>query len=520
MAMRCLPKLSCERFARPQFIKMVFTSWSFAIFLLIVLAGLLVLPGRTAKQAFLLVASAFFYAYWNPKYLLLLAAPSLIDYVCALQIEKTEIPARRRTWLLISVLTNLGLLGYFKYANFFIDSASHLFRVTPPHLNVLLPVGISFYTFKTLSYTIDVYRRELPACRSLWKYAMFVTYFPELVAGPIVRASVFLPQMTRSLKPCWPRTVIGLQLILLGVTKKLGIADRLSPFVDHIFKSPGRFTPGTVILAVVAYSLQVYSDFSGYSDIAIGVSKIIGFDLPENFNMPFLATSITDFWRRWHITLSSWLRDYLYIPLGGNRRGKYRTYLNLIITMLLGGLWHGANWTYVVFGMLHGAALAVHKLWTEMRHPRAVPSSAGKLTGWFATYVFFCLTLVIFRSPNFSIASDVLRKVFWLDRGGIEWIYTPLLMLIPVIVLGHVIGVTAQRQLGQKQTYGLPPSWAQALYRSETKSRFAVRPHKWAGVYFLLPLQSRVGVMAFTFWIVLAFLFASVESRPFIYFQF
>ena len=281
---------------------MVFTSFAFVKFFAVVLVGLWLMPNRTMRQLLILLASAFFYAYWNPAYLLLLLTPSIIDYWCSIRIDNTDDPRSRRGWLLVSLITNLGLLAYFKYTNFLIDNVAALIGRPMAHLNILLPIGISFYTFKTLSYTIDVYRREIPACRSLWQYAMFVTYFPELVAGPIVRASIFLPQMNRSLRPSWARAFIGLQLILLGVTKKLLIADRLSVFVDAIFANPAVYAPWTVTSAVVAYSLQIYCDFSGYSDIAIGVSKIIGFDLPENFNMPYIATSMVDFWRRWHMT--------------------------------------------------------------------------------------------------------------------------------------------------------------------------------------------------------------------------
>jgi alginate O-acetyltransferase complex protein AlgI len=500
--------------------QVIFTSWSFLIFFSIVLISLGILRHRSERQCLILIASVFFYAYWNAAYIFLLATPSLIDYVCAKQIESPQSLSTRRYWLLGSVLTNLGLLGYFKYANFFVQSVASVIGTTPRHLDILLPVGISFYTFKTLSYTIDVYRGQLPACRSLWKYAMFVTYFPELIAGPIVRASVFLPQMTRSLKPSWPRTVIGLQLILLGFTKKLGIADRVAPLVDRVFQSPDRFTPVTVTLAVVAYSLQIYCDFSGYSDMAIGVSKIIGFDLPENFNMPYLATSITEFWRRWHMTLSQWLRDYLYIPLGGNQRGRLRTYLNLLITMLLGGLWHGANWNFVFWGFLHGLGLAVHKFWMELRPRRGEPSTAGKILGWAATYTFVCIAWVFFRSPSFSMATRVLAKLFWLNTNGVQWIYSPLLMLIPVVIFGLAMGVLARRQVGKNRRFGVPPGWAEALYRSAGKQRFSVRPHKAAGVYFLLPLQNRIGEIALTLWIALALLLANVKTQPFIYFQF
>jgi alginate O-acetyltransferase complex protein AlgI len=349
---------------------------------------------------------------------------------------------------------------------------------------------------------------------------MFVTYFPELIAGPIVRASVFLPQMARSLRPSIQRAQIGMQLILLGVTKKLVFADRLAIFVDPVFAQPKTYSPSTVMLAVVAYSIQVYCDFSGYSDMAIGISKIIGFDLPENFNMPFLACSITEFWRRWHITLSQWLRDYVYVSLGGNRRGRVRTYVNLFITMLLGGLWHGAKWTFVFFGCLHGIALAVHKMWLESRPRTGPPSLAGRLLSWAATYSFFCFSLIVFRSTSFSNAWIAVRKVFWLDNTGITWTYTPLLLLVPLLITGHILGIVAAAQMGRDSIYGGPPDLWAFLYRGAAKRRFALKPHRAAGTYVLLPLHNFVGVFCLISWPALVFIFASVKTNPFIYFQF
>src|SRR5262245_23941043 len=364
---------------------MSFVSWGFVAFFAAVLAGLKLMPTRSARQLLLLVANAVFYGSGTTWHLLVLAAPALVDYACAVRIEDARDARERRRWLLVSLVSNLGLLAYFKYANFFVDNVAALFGVSAAPLDIALPVGISFFTFKTMSYTIDVYRREIPACRSLWRYAMFVSFFPELVAGPIVRASIFLPQMDRPLALRWRRTAAGLQIVLLGLAKTLLIADRLAVFSDALFASPGAFSPATVAAAVVAYSLQIYCDFSGYSDMAIGVARVIGFDLPENFDMPYLSVSITEFWRRWHMTLSRWLRDYLYIPLGGNRCGAIRTYVNLIVTMLLGGLWHGANWTFVAWGLWHGIGRATHKLWRGGRRA-GERSLMWKLVSWAATY--------------------------------------------------------------------------------------------------------------------------------------
>jgi alginate O-acetyltransferase complex protein AlgI len=497
---------------------MVFTSFVFVKFFLIVLAVLAVCRTRWQRQLAILLASIAFYGYWNAWYLFLLATPSVIDYFCALRISEAKDLGRRKFWLVFSVASNLGLLGYFKYANFFVHSFGKLAGRDVPVLHILLPVGISFYTFKTMSYTIDVYRRHIPPCRSWWKYAMFVTYFPELVAGPIVRASVFLPQMTRSLRPSWPRAYVGLQLVALGFSKKLLIADRLAKFVDPIFAHPALYSSGTVWSAVIAYSLQIYCDFSGYSDIAIGISRIIGFDLPENFNMPYSATSITEFWRRWHITLSQWLRDYLYIPLGGNRKGKIRTYVNLTITMLLGGLWHGANWTFVAWGALHGLALAAHKLWMDSGEKRTwkVPGAFG----WALTYVYVCFCWVLFRAADFHSAMVMMGKMVGIHSAGVQYFYLWLYLIVPFVVMAHLIGRYANKGVeqaaGERKMYA--PAWAQRFYPGV--SRFAVRPHPKAGTYALMPTSGLVMGFCLTTWILIFYLFAAVDSSPFIYFQF
>jgi alginate O-acetyltransferase complex protein AlgI len=497
---------------------MVFTSFTFVKFFLIVLVVIALCRTRWQRQLAILLSSIFFYGYWNPWYLFLLATPSVIDYFCALRIGAATTPGRRKFWMIFSIASNLGLLGYFKYAGFFVENFGKLVGRDLPALHILLPVGISFYTFKTMSYTIDVYRGHIEPCRSWWKYAMFVTYFPELVAGPIVRASVFLPQMTRSLKPSWPRAYVGLQLVALGFSKKLLVADRLATFADAVFKHPSVYSSGTVWSAVIAYSLQIYCDFSGYSDIAIGISRIIGFDLPENFNMPYLATSITEFWRRWHITLSQWLRDYLYIPLGGNRKGKIRTYINLTITMLLGGLWHGASWTFVVWGGLHGLALAVHKLWLDSGKERKwkVPG----VVGWATTYVYVCFCWVLFRAQDFHSALIMLRKMVGIDSVGVQYVYFWLYLIVPFVVLAHWIGNYAnagvEAAAGQRKMYA--PLWAERLYSGT--NRLAIKPHPKAGTYALLPTNAFVLGFLLTTWFVVFYLFAAVNSSPFIYFQF
>ena len=487
---------------------MSFVTLEFVVFFAVVLTGLAVMPTRGSRQGFLLVMSFLFYASGTPWFVLVLLVPALVDYACAIRMQEAPSARRRRDWLVLSLVVNLGILVYFKYADFFVESIASVFGLTTAPLAVVLPVGISFFTFKTMSYTIDVYRGNLRASRSLGQYALFVSFFPELVAGPIVRASVFLPQLGRSLALSWARTGDGLQLVLLGLTKKLLVADRLATFVDPVFLQPELFSGGTVLTAVVAYSIQIYCDFSGYSDIAIGIARIIGFDLPENFNLPYIATSITDFWRRWHITLSQWLRDYLYIPLGGNRRGPVRTYVNLLITMLLGGLWHGASWNFVLWGLLHGLGLVAHRLWSARRFTWApLPPSVAAFVGWAVTYVFVCIGWILFRSPDLAGAVVVLQKILGLRPGGISWFYLPFWLLLGVTVAAHLVQLT--RQTSPVDTVG--------SHAEDLPAGSEWRP---ARALIGIPRGTLARTAFLTMWIVVLFLFMPIHRSPFIYFQF
>ena len=502
---------------------MTFVSVSFVTFFILVVLGLRVAPSRHLRQCLLLLASLWFYASWKPVYLLVLATPILIDYLCAIRIEESANAMVRKSWLAAGVTSNLFLLAYFKYTNFFLTNIAVLSGTAPKHLDIVLPLGISFFTFKSLSYTIDVYRRELPACHSLWRYALFVCYFPDLIAGPIVRASVFLPQMDRSLKPSRRRTIVGCHMILLGVTKKLLIADQMAIFVDPVFAASSNYSPLTVWSAVIAYSLQIYCDFSGYSDMAIGVSKIIGIDLPENFNMPYLAVSPVDFWRRWHISLSNWLRDYLYFSLPVDRSKPWHRYRNATITFLLSGLWHGASWTFVCWGGLHGLALATSQWWSARRaRIGRVPSkSIGVRFGcWLATYVFVCVTWVLFRAQSFPAALSMLRKMAGLAPGGIAWLYSPLLMVLPIVIIAHVAGIVAARRAsptisGRKAHF---PAWAGSLY-ANARASFMVKSSRLSGVYVLMRPRF-LGAFLLASWVLTVLLFGATGANPFVYFQF
>jgi D-alanyl-lipoteichoic acid acyltransferase DltB (MBOAT superfamily) len=322
--------------------------------------------------------SCVFYGWWDARFLLLLAFSTTVDFLCARQIAATDVEVTRKRYLLASLISNLGILGFFKYFDFFVTSAHDTLQAigwnaSLPLLHVVLPLGISFYTFQAISYTIDVYRRTIPPSKDPVAFALSVCYFPHLVAGPIQRASFLLPQLEADRRVRWVQIREGIGLILFGLFKKVGVADAIAPLVDLRFTNPALYGAGDLLFALYLFAVQIYCDFSGYSDIARGTSKLFGIELMLNFDHPYFSRSITDFWRRWHISLSTWLREYLYVPLGGNRHGVRKTYRNLMLTMLLGGLWHGASWTFVVWGGLHGLYLAIHKLLLE-RSRRRVPA--------------------------------------------------------------------------------------------------------------------------------------------------
>jgi D-alanyl-lipoteichoic acid acyltransferase DltB (MBOAT superfamily) len=350
---------------------MLFNSLEFLVFLPIV--ALVFFRLRHAKRwAWLLAASYFFYMWWKPAYAVLIFGSTVVDYFVALQMGATENPRLKKALLGLSLAVNLGLLFTFKYLGFFNDALTEGLAMAgiawdAPELGLLLPVGISFYTFQTLSYTIDVYRGRLEPRRHFGTFALFVSFFPQLVAGPIERASRLIPQLEAEVRPDLQRFVEGGKRILWGLFKKVVVADRLAIYVDAVYADPGAHDGLTLILATYFFAFQIYADFSGYSDIAIGAARILGYDLMENFQRPYFARNISDFWRRWHISLSTWFRDYVYIPLGGNRVGALRWHVNLMIVFVVSGLWHGANWTFIVWGGLHGAYLITAILTANLR---------------------------------------------------------------------------------------------------------------------------------------------------------
>lgn len=398
-----------------------------------------VTQGNAARKRFLLLASYYFYAYWDWRFLSLIIISTVVDFILGRRISRTARPRLRKTYLVCSLVANLSLLGFFKYYNFFVDSLQQVlapvgFNVST--LNVILPVGISFYTFQTLSYSIDIYRNKLQPCDSFLDFALFVGFFPQLVAGPIVRASEFLPQLKNPRAINWERTFLGFRQFVFGFTKKALVADSLAHCVDTVFAHPGDFSCATTWFSVIAYAFQIYCDFSGYSDMAIGTARMLGYDFRENFRYPYLATNIADFWRRWHISLSAWLRDYLYIPLGGSRCGKMRTHLNLIITMLLGGLWHGAAWTFVFWGFWHGVALAVHRIVASLN--LRISHIACSVGGWLMTTLVVMLGWVFFRARNFDSALRVVRQMFFPTSDGVCWIPPVSVLFVCLMIMNQL----------------------------------------------------------------------------------
>lgn len=400
----------------------LFNTWIFALFFAAVFTVYHLLRGRW-RMAFLLAASYLFYAAWDWRFCFLLLTSTVVDYLVgrALDSPSRSEPARRRL-LVASLMVNLGILGFFKYWDFFVLSAADGlaalgFEAHLSTLRVILPVGISFYTFQTLAYTIDVYRRRLAAERDPFVFGVYVAYFPQLVAGPIERAQHLLPQIRSPAKVDGSAIGSGALLFLIGLVRKVAVADAVAPIVDRIFANPGAASSAELALGVLLFAIQIYGDFAGYSDMARGISRMLGIELMENFQHPYIARSITDFWRRWHVSLSTWLRDYLYIPLGGNRCARWRRDLNLMITMLLGGLWHGAAWTFVIWGALHGLALVLHKIWVERSsleelRTRLAGSALWAVAGWTTTMLVVGVCWVFFRSPDLETAIRYLGGMF------------------------------------------------------------------------------------------------------------
>ncbi|MGE3276261.1 MAG: MBOAT family protein [Vicinamibacterales bacterium] len=425
---------------------MSFVSWSFVALFLVVLAGRLTIGRRKIEPAFvalLIVASALFYAWHIPQYIVILLFSAAIDFVAGLRLGRLprEAVHARRGWLVASLLTNLGLLGFFKYGDFVLRAVGDLMGlagapVTPPELGLILPMGISFYTFQSLSYTIDVYRGVLAPIADFPRFFLYISFFPQLVAGPIVRAADFLPQLPRPRRLRLVTFYEGSWLILRGFFLKMVCADNLAIYVNEHWARG--YQPQTnaafALWLALMFSGQIFADFAGYSSIARGLGYLLGFRLPVNFNAPYVAASLKNFWERWHITLSQWLRDYLYLPLGGNRVSRRRTYVNLLLVMLLGGLWHGAAYTFIVWGAIHGSALAVERLLGL--HREGATGRAGRLAWFVVVQAVVLVAWVFFRSESFGGALQFVGNLFAFDFGALpSWALLGSLFLVPLVML-------------------------------------------------------------------------------------
>ncbi|WP_180994007.1 MULTISPECIES: MBOAT family O-acyltransferase [Arenibacter] len=441
---------------------------------------------------FLLFASYYFYMSWNPIFILLILFSTIVDYIAGQKIYNSTSKSQKRLFLILSLITNLGFLGYFKYVNFFLGTLNDISGANF-FVDVVLPVGISFYTFQSMCYTIDIYYGKMKPSKNFFEFSLYVTFFPQLVAGPIVRAKDFIPQLKVNQYFKDINFQLAANYFILGLVKKVLIADNIAKFSDPVFANPDLHGTLSTWIGVMAYSVQIYCDFSGYSDMAIGVAAILGLKLMENFNMPYNATNITAFWRKWHISLSSWLRDYLFIPLGGSRVSKKVFYYrNLMITMLLGGLWHGASWNFVVWGGLHGLALIAHKLYStryssSFKFSR-ISASVYTVLSWIVTMVFVMVTWVFFRAQTFDDAALLLKNMFSFKESVNYTVPMALVALLAIVITGHFLGSKFFKIVEEKQDHIFNNPYIQGA--------------------------------AFGLGIFLVLLFGSNDNQAFIYFQF
>ena len=437
---------------------MLFNSPDFIIFFIFIISVVVIFKHRKFQHLFLLLASYFFFYYTSNYLIILLIFSTLLDFYAGREIWKTQNITHKKIIFSISLAGNLGLLGFFKYADFGISQLNTIGNSLGidaiPFLNLALPIGISFYTFQTISYTADIYRGKLEPSKSLREFALFVAFFPQLVAGPIVRAKDFLPQLREKIENFGTHKLslisikdrnlkIGITIMAFGFFKKMFFADNIAPMVNTIFQDPIGANSFEIWLGTIAFAFQIYGDFSGYSDIAIGAALILGFKLPLNFIKPYFATSPSDFWRRWHVSLSSWLRDYLYIPLGGNKGSSGKTYFNLMTVMLLGGLWHGASWNFIVWGVLHGSYLAVHKIilnkFPILKNNSFFSSKIGKIISISITQYFVFMAWIPFRVQNPDHMLYAMEKYIFIDLQFSGVLDVILAHKLPVLFLGLFI---------------------------------------------------------------------------------
>jgi alginate O-acetyltransferase complex protein AlgI len=410
---------------------MLFHTWPFVLFFLIVYPIYLILKRTKFGLIWLLIASYFFYGWINPLYAILIFYPTLIDYAVATRMEKSKRP---RMWLTVSIFNNIGLLGFFKYANFVTDNINILLsslkiphEIAPP--GILLPIGLSFYTLQSMSYIIDFYRGNIEREKSFIRYATYVSFFPRLLAGPIERAGNLLPQLNKKARLTIEDFTDGLSLFIVGLFKKVALADYLALYVNNVYSNPEQFQSPALILATFLFAWQIYFDFSGYTDMARGVARMIGIRLMLNFNNPYLATGLGDFWSRWHISLSSWFKDYVYIPLGGNRRGKFNTYRNMFLTMVLSGLWHGAAWTFVIWGVVHALGRFLTR---EMEQTKFYKEKIPKIVKQLFVFCFVCFAWIFFRAESINDAWTIITRIF---TSGLANPYCPVFALAMILTV-------------------------------------------------------------------------------------
>jgi alginate O-acetyltransferase complex protein AlgI len=483
---------------------MLFNSLDFAVFLPIVFILYWFVTQRNLKfqNALIVAASYYFYALWDWRFLFLIIFSTLVDFTVGYLLGKTKELSKRKTLLAISIIVNLGFLGFFKYYNFFVDNFIEVFRIfgqpiQPSSLNIILPVGISFYTFQTMSYTIDIYRKKLEPSKDIIAFSAFVSFFPQLVAGPIERATNLLPQFYRKREFDYANAVNGLKQILWGLFKKMVIADNCAYFANMFFNNYTEHPGSALLLGGIFFAFQIYGDFSGYSDIAIGTSRLFGFNLMQNFNYPYFSRDMAEFWRRWHISLSTWFRDYLYIPLGGSRGSTYKKVRNIFIIFGVSGFWHGANWTFIIWGLLN-AIYFLPLLLTKRNRANLEVVAQGKhlpsileIMQMGRTFFLAVLAWIFFRSDNVSMAFDYLSRIFSSSLFTVPDFKDKHMAFITVLLIGFFIAV---EWIGRENQFGIE-------HILKKRAKFI----RWS---------------FFTFIIFLIGICMKAEETPFIYFQF
>ena len=469
---------------------MLFSSGIFWLLAIFFLPVYVLLKGSKSKMVLFVVAfSLYFYYKSSGLFFLMIVATSIIDWLISWRIFHTKSRKGKLAWMWLSIFISISILGYFKYANFFLWNWNQMVQGNFQPLDIILPVGISFYTFQSISYVVDVYKRRITPTRSWLDYIFFLSFFPALVAGPIVRAEYFLPQLKANRVATKENIYGGLWLIIIGIIKKAIIADYIAQYNDLVFNEPNIYKGVEALMGVLGYTMQIYCDFSGYSDMAIGLALIMGFSLGLNFNSPYKSRNLTEFWRRWHISLSSWLRDYVYIPLGGNRKGTFRMYLNNFLTMLIGGLWHGAMWKFVFWGAMHGVGLAVHKAFLPLL--RKIPDNWFTIfCSWLLTFLYVSLLWVFFRAASFEDSILIIRNIF----EEFNWDYFPQFfevrwewcVMMLLLIIAHFI----------------PDTWNVKMEKT-----FLLSPWPVKFLIFLVVVEFVI-------------IYMTAEVTPFIYFQF